>query len=341
MKNKKNLLNYISLGFAFVSTALFIACGGGNTDGTTSLGTNYVSDGAAGSTLKIELEEGGKEIPTGERVKFRVIATDPQGAPLNHIRIFCETEQGIAILEPSRNGVATEHTSARGAMSGVLGGLTEGSFLIECRGPQGFNLIARESYKVVGEAPAGFQGWADAAGGNLGGGVALDPVNGAVTVTQIQFSQLNNRITTTGDIDISYIRDCDGDASTSDGESFTVDNFIASFVNNSLNDISVASVTISLYDGSDLRATSVVGLTGLVIPSGGTSTDLISAFTEVKFPPDFSTIPKSLIGTNTPLLQGTYNTLFEFTYDDGLGNMQTVEQTALVRIGHFNNCGAS
>jgi hypothetical protein len=291
--------------------------------------------------LKIELEEGGNEIPTGQRVKFRVIAVDPQGSPLNHIRIFCESEHGIAILEPSRGGVAYEHTSTRGAMSGVLGGLTPGSYLLECRGPQGFNLVARESFRVVGDIPAGFQGWQGAAGGNLGGGAILDPGAGGVTVTQIQFSQLNNRITTTGDIDISYISDCDGDPSTSDGESFTVDNFIASFVNASLSAISVRSVRISLYDGSTLRATSVVGLAGLVIPSGGKSTNLVSAFTEVKFPPDFSTIPKSLIGTNTPLLQGTYNAVFEFTYDDGLGDTQIVEQTALVRIGHFNNCGAS
>lgn len=162
---------------------------GGPANGDTGPGYQYVDDGGSGSTLVIEHDG---EIRTGEQEDFRVIATDPNGQPLSFIRIFCETEQGISIIEPSRGGVAYEHTNINGIMSGVIGGLHPGSYLMECRAPQGFNLIARKSLRIVGDIPDDFSGFDGAAGGNLGGGLLvegpddeeLDQIEEAVTETE-------------------------------------------------------------------------------------------------------------------------------------------------------------
>ena len=130
-----------------LATSLFavtyVGCqGGGDTDGnpdSAGVGSQLVSDGGSGSTLTISATG---PIPVGSTIPFTVTAIDPNGAPLAFIRISCESESGIAILEPSRGGGAFESTGSAGVMSGVLGGLTPGSYVLECRGPEGFNLVA-------------------------------------------------------------------------------------------------------------------------------------------------------------------------------------------------------
>ena len=173
---------------------LVASCGGGgDTDGGASTGDQgngptLVSNGGFGSKMTIELEnDDGIEIPTAGQAKFLVKATDPNGQPLSFIRIFCESEKGLAILEPSSGGVAFENTNSRGAFSGVLGGVAPGSFMLECRAPQGFNLVARKHFKVTGAVPEGFDGFPGAAGGNLGGGVIVDPT--APTSTELTDEQ--------------------------------------------------------------------------------------------------------------------------------------------------------
>ncbi len=192
MKQKNSII--LATVLAFAGMGVLASCSGGDTDGGAATadagpGSIYVADGASGSTMKIELE-GAETIPTAGRVNFKITATDPNGAPLSYIRINCETEHGIAIIEPSRGGVAFETTNAEGKLSGVFGGLAPGSFLVECRAPQGYNLVARASYKVVGEIPEGFDGFPGAAGGNLGGGVIVPPSAEDVAVTEIRFSSI-------------------------------------------------------------------------------------------------------------------------------------------------------
>jgi hypothetical protein len=161
-----------------LATSLFaityVGCNGNGRDTSgdsqSDVVGQFVSDGGAGATLTINATG---PIAVGQRISFTVTALDPSGLPLSFIRISCESEEGIAILEPSRNGVAFESTGAGGVMSGVLGGLVPGSYVLECRGPQGFNLVDRISLLVVGSAD-GFDGFPGAAGGELGGGLLVD-----------------------------------------------------------------------------------------------------------------------------------------------------------------------
>jgi hypothetical protein len=129
-----------------------------------------VADGAAGGALEIILNDSDGIIGVGQRVGFFVRATDAQGSPTPFLRIICDSERGVSILEPSRGGVAVEMTGENGEMSGQIGGLTPGSYVLECRSQQGFNLRDRVTVIVSGTAPNGFTGFPGAAGGNLGGG---------------------------------------------------------------------------------------------------------------------------------------------------------------------------
>lgn len=122
-----------------------VACGGrGNTDGGSAvdndagLGSQFVADGGAGATLKISLTS--PRIPVGDERGFFVTATDPNGAPLEFIRIFCSAEPGIGIVFPESG---FEFTGADGRMSGVVEMLDPGSFVLQCEGPLGFGLVDR------------------------------------------------------------------------------------------------------------------------------------------------------------------------------------------------------
>ncbi len=174
---------------AVITAGAFAGCNNsqGDTDGgtaTDNLGTGDipVSDGGFGAKLVLDIED--DDINVGDTTGYFVIVTDPRGQPLPFRRVFCESELGIAILEPSKGGVAFEHTDAGGRMSGRVGGLNAGSYIMECRLEEGFNLVDRKTMRIRGPVPDGFAGFPGAAGGNLGGGriepdeiePALEPV---------------------------------------------------------------------------------------------------------------------------------------------------------------------
>lgn len=311
------------------ASGIFAACGGGSTGNSGPVSEQLVSNGGAGSRITIELDDGGNEIPTAQTVHFKVTAIDPKGAPLVNIRIFCESERGIAIIEPSSGGVAFEHTGSSGVMSGYLGGLTPGSFLLECRGPQGFNLVARKSFKVVGDIPPGFTGWPGAAGGNLGGGVVVTDPSASVVINQITFTTVVAENTRTADIDLSAISDCDGDTSTIDPEPYTVDNFNVEMNNGSLSSVFVESIEVVLYRGSAIFDRGIVQLGGIVIPPQSEST-FTNGFTS------FAT--KTLFGGSVAIERGDYNVVFTINYTDGQGQSGSVSQAAAIRADNFNNC---
>lgn len=344
-ENKKLIFIAIAL---FVVSGILAACGGGSTSNSGPVSEQFVSNGAAGSKLTIELDDGGNEIPTAQQVHFKVTAIDPKGAPLSNIRIFCESEKGIAIIEPSSGGVAFEHTGSSGVMSGYLGGLTPGSFLLECRGPQGFNLVARKSFKVVGDIPQGFVGWPGAAGGNLGGGVIITDPSSALSITEVTFSNTAGDNNRSADIDLSQNQNCDNDQDTNDPEPFTVDNFNVTFNNASTSNIFIQSIEIDLYLGSSLFDSGTVQLAGFVVAPNAVSS-FTNAFTVVdvsqaeSFPPAVSNPQfiygiKYLFGGTRRLGNGDYNATFTINYIDGAGNTGSVTQAAAIRMYDVNNC---
>jgi hypothetical protein len=297
-----------------ISFAPFLGCRGGSTSGgpgedDAGVGTSFVSDGGAGATIRIDVDD---DLEVAGTTEFRVTLTDPQGAPLEFIRIFCESESGIAILEPSAGGVAFESTSARGIMSGVLGGVTPGSYLLECRAEQGFNLTARTSIRVTGDVPPGFEGFPGAAGGNLGGGLLVEDPNvdveaGAVTITAISFSDVG------GDglrIDVVQDGDCDNDASTVDPEPFLLNDYKITVANGLEDALEVRSVTFSVNGATsrqefaaNIAAGGATTINGLFIdtPNGGVKQFAASSVNVVEgtFDVDFTVSLQNIVTGET------------------------------------------
>ena len=138
--------------------------GSGNTDGGGQdfNGTQYVADDSAG-TLSLDLVS--SEIAVGSVAGFRATARDGSGAPIQAIRITCDTEEGLAIVEPTSG---SEITDSNGSISGLVGCGAPGSLQLGCRVA---NKRQFRTVKCTGDVPSGFAGFAGAAGGGLGGGV--------------------------------------------------------------------------------------------------------------------------------------------------------------------------
>lgn len=317
-----------------LSFGTLVGCkGSGNTDGgaaddNAGVGTAFVSDGGAGATIRIDVLG---SLTTGGMVDFIVTLLDPNGNPLPFIRIFCESESGIAILEPSSGGVAFESTASNGIMSGVLGGVTPGSYILECRAEQGFNLITRTNINVEGDVPTGFTGFPGAAGGNLGGGLLVEqPEEGLLTISSIS-------ITDVGDtdglrFDLTRDPDCDDDGNgpmgTIDPEPFVFNNFVVSVSNGLKHPISIGAVTFTVEGvtstqefGLDVSAGATGTVTGLYTDEGGGA--------------------KEYAGTGVDATQGTRNVVFTVE----VFNLLTGERTLLtdsqvISADFINNCGA-
>lgn len=266
---------------------------------------------------------------------FFVVATDPAGAPLAFRRVFCESEKGIAILEPSSGGVAFEHTGPDGSMSGLLGGVTPGSYIIECRLEEGFNLVARRRLKVSGEVPAGFAGFPGAAGGNLGGGSIQPNPNLTVDLLQILFNGQGLTDDPNGPIDTELWTDCnfDGLATLSDIEPYTYDEYKLKIKNSFNEPLQIESVQFIIHDGREVTS-DPRQLTGLYIGTGDTG-EVVGTFTE---PVQAAPYIKAFAGTTSTVIDGTYNVEFIVKGTTLSGESFTISNTGSVTFGGVNNC---
>lgn len=314
----------------------FGACHGSNdTDGgiaSDNLGTGNqpTSDGGFGASLTITLSDGDNIIGTGEREGFFVTALDPSGAPIAFRRVFCDSEQGIAILEPSAGGVAFEHTGADGRLSGVLGGLTPGSFLIECRLEEGFNLVARKSLKIVGDIPEGFSGFPGAAGGHIGGGLVPDLPEGN--------SALSITVGSGNQVDIVRDLDCNDDnnppaTGVFDVEPFSPDSFTIQVKNGDNNsNFTIDSVTFEVNGvESETNFTS-----DAIVGPGGTGT-ITGVYSDLLATSAVNVI-KVFHGTDEPLTLGSFNVRFRVRGSSDSGQSSSITETITVQHVDINNC---
>lgn len=156
-----------------MSLAVFIGCNSGNTsnNGDGFKGTEFVGTDSNSGSLEIDLKE--TEIPVGDIAGFEVFLKDKDGEPAPNIQVICDTELGLALVEPT---TGKEITSGTGQISGKLGCSRPGSLVVGCRIATG-SVRKFETVKCTGLVPPGFTGFPGAGGGTLGGGV-LSPDNG-------------------------------------------------------------------------------------------------------------------------------------------------------------------
>ncbi len=239
-----------------VSSTLIIAAfsgclgGSGSTDGGSGENPGYrddvfVSDETTTGSLSIEVQE--STITVGETAGFLVYVKDSDGHPVSNINVACDSERGLAIIEPT---TGYELTDSDGAMSGRIGCEAPGSFQLVCRVSVGANRRKFVGVKCTGDIPSGFNGFPGAAGGGLGGGVAQDGDGGDAAIVAMGFEDDGSgnpgSPSSNASVDISQDDDCDGDGTTVDPERF-YDTYVNLEVENNLTeDIRFSYLTYSV-----------------------------------------------------------------------------------------------
>lgn len=183
------------------------SCRGGDTDGGQE--EDRVLDSFAeinqnDSTGRLEIELIDSDPQLGSVTGFYVRAYGENNMPLDFVRISCDTEEGINLIEPFDKAALTDAT---GTLSGKFCGNSPGSFQIECRAPVGFGLVARDTIIVRGETGDGFEGCPGSTGGLPGGGFTD---LGSIFITRLQFTDAGGT-TFNGPIDLDRNPDCAGD----------------------------------------------------------------------------------------------------------------------------------
>lgn len=325
-----NIIKTAILSVTCLATVGILACSRGDTAGNAesvadaeSSGNPFVADGGAGSTLTINAPE---RMSIGSRVGFTVTAIDPSGQPLQFIKIVCDSEQGIAITEPN---TGVQSTNSNGLMSGQVGGARPGSYMLECRAPEGFNLVDRVQIIVEGEGAFEFDG---AAGGTIGGG-RIDETpdiddRGGVRISSV--GVIDTGASGAGvAIDLTQTADCDGDNTTVDPEPFGIATFTLTISNPSTQRVFVDDVAITVAQSTTLS--SLVELATCEAAAGGTVT-CTGPFA------DFSGSGKSLAGSGSAFEAGTSNVTFTIRGVDESGNaFSSTAGTSLI-FGSYYRC---
>ena len=294
----------------------------GDAGSNSGPGTQFVSDGGAGATLKLRVT-GGNTLTAGSTTGFRVTATDPSGLALAFIQIFCESEHGIAIIEPSSNGVAFEMTDEYGNMSGVIGALTPGSFVLQCEANNGFGLIDRVSIKNVGDIPPGFAGFPGAAGGNLGGGVIVEDPTADVAISGFTLVRLGEEVSS---LDTERAL-CLSSSGTCSVEPFGATSWSLTISNTTRKQVTSATISF-LISGS--ASTAGPFSDTISIAPGGSAT--------ITGP--MSTTGATFAITGDPVQTGTFATRATVTLSFEDGSTTTDTTTRTFTYGPVNGCAS-
>ena len=165
MSKQSYLSAVLLLGLAFAVSSFLIGCSG-DTSGGSSEDANVADLAFSGSSGDIDLELNSDQFPVSQTVGFKVDVDGANGVPAANLVVSCNTESGLAIIEPSSNSFVTD---SNGVASGIVGCAAPGSWQMLCS-VAGVNAFA--TVICTGDFPLGFVGFPDAGGGTLGGGVA-------------------------------------------------------------------------------------------------------------------------------------------------------------------------
>ena len=318
---------------AFVVSLVVIACGGrGNTDGgeAVELASTHdrpFGDGFSNTSGRIIISINSQRMATGSTTGFAVQLLDSSGRPLEGVNVFCDTELGLAIIEPT-NGF--ELTGSDGTMSGVLGADSPGSYAIECRAPNGFGLVASTIVVNTGDRPEGFSGFAGASGGTLGGGGRFIPDTeevdeGGVRITLVQFTDVTDT-STSGPIDIIQ-GTCTSGTGVVTPEPFTFNDYILTVQNDTAESITVGTVRLDItpqFSGGGVSASTTTQPKTVEIPQSSTG-QVDGLLTEFS-----SGASKLFTGSGVAVANGTYTVVITVTATSESGiSLSSVDSVTL------------
>lgn len=160
-------LSSIAFASALGTLGVVLACCSGGTDGGEAdfSGGQFVGSDAATGSLALKVLS--SDMSVSETSGFGVTVLNSRGQGVSGIKVSCDSEAGVAILEPASGSETTDST---GGVSGVIGCAAPGSYQLACRLPVGSNKRQLIDVKCRGPIPTGFTGFPGAGGGGLGGG---------------------------------------------------------------------------------------------------------------------------------------------------------------------------
>lgn len=322
-------------------TGGLLISGCGNTDGgdgalETFVDDAFVSSDSATGSLSLEAPD---SIAVGGVDSFSVKVRDVDGSPVPQLKISCDSERGVAIIEPT---TGTEITDQYGGISGVIGCRFPGSFQFGCRLPVGGNKRKFATIHCEGDIPAGFNGFPNAAGGGLGtGGVSVNPdgTEGGADISGVRITTLSVfdvSDSATFGIDIVQNNDCNADGTSDDPEPFVQNLVKATIENNSNQAVRVTSMrfVVSNVDGSGSGSytSPATNLNGEADANGGTFQATVPFTT-------FTGSGKAFIGRTTTINSLFRNITFRFTIRNESGETATINSSIGVDFQNFDNCG--
>lgn len=335
---KKQLL-VSALGGSLVALAIvFLAsCGGTSGDDKSYSGGSYVADGDIGSISFTTLPS---SIPVSQVAGFIVGVRDGAGSGVGNIQVSCDTEQGLAIIEPT---TGREMTDSGGSMSGKLGCERPGSFQIGCRTPVGANKRVFQRVSCTGEVPDGFAGFPGAGGGGLGGGGLISDDGGSGGADTAGFGiqsarVLDGEVENAFAVDTTQVDTCgdNGDENEPFGDAFVS----MDFVNDTNSRIDCTSYTITVPGVDTFGPIAVnLGVAGGLAPNGGEA--------QVAVPLALSLNGgKVWAGSSDAILSSTgfKNVKIEFSCEKDNGDDDSTEFTRSVTLGltfaNVNRCAS-
>lgn len=304
--------------------------------------TQFIADDTVGS---IELIPNETNLEIGEETGFFVVARDARGNGVPFINIACDSEAGVAILEPT---TGVEATGADGRMSGRIGCELPGSHLFGCRLPIGANKRQFVTIICEGEVPPGFEGFPGAGGGGLGGGVQVDPDNDNIEEVRITAIAADDEGGTTlggegggtTSIDVRQSLCLEGGTGTPEAEPFFDTLITVKVLNNTDVPVSFRTLTYSVDNadgqGTQFNSKPLAVLTDTIAANGGEATYTTLVFNASngrKFFAD-STFP-------IPDNLGFRNITFRLFGENALGEQITLTARTTLSFGTFDRCDSA
>ncbi len=329
---RKSLLSIMSL---LLTIGLVTGCDSGSTNGGGDSGKDdqFVADGDTVGTISISVND--SQLAVGETSSFSVQVKDANGGAVSDTRISCDTEVGLALVEPT---TGSEMTDGFGGMSGVVGCEAPGSFRMGCRLPVGGNLRKFTTVKCSGTAPAGFTGFPGAGGGGLGGGVDTSGDDGddsfGLRLVGITFSEVDAVSTTSLDTIQGICEDDTGEPFTD-----TTVHFVLQNNSNEIVRITNYTYTVANFDGNGNSHTSptltFIGEADSLDADGGRGTfsALFADATSV------GPTNKRFFGRNESISDfGFKNITFNISGVTSGGKSVSISGRTAASFDNFNNC---